>query len=148
MAINFEIEGMKELVDAVERLGALPQKCVTGAARKGANVVLKAARAKAPKKSGALRKGIKLKKERSRTKGKAVFDVAMDPKKNDLFVKEANGKRYYYPASMEYGFKLRGGGKREGFHFLKSSADENTNQVERTMIEELARRVDVEWGKR
>lgn len=147
--IDFEIEGMTELVNAVERLGELPRKTVRGAARKGANIALKSARQLAPVKTKALRKGLKLSEEKIRNKSKAVFDVKPDKNKNALFVKESKGKRYYYPASMEYGFIKRDGTTRHpGFHYLREALTRNKDQIEREVIQELTKRVDQEWAKK
>ena len=66
-------------------------------------------RTRAPKKSGDLISGIVPSpwEEHSAYSGKIVRQVYMDAGMNDIFVKTAkNGKRYYYPASQEYGFKI------------------------------------------
>lgn len=154
--MSFEIKGMKALITAVDEIGKLPQKCVRGAARKGADIAMKAARVNAPVYTGpaiegvvpgALKKGITKKEERSRTKGKAVFDVMMDPKKNEIFVKMSGDKRAYYPASMEYGFLTKSGNKIPGHHFLRNSLTENKDAIEEAVCEELVRRMLAEWAK-
>lgn len=66
-------------------------------------------RANAPRKSGDLIKGIVASpwEEKSAYPGKIVRQVYMDVGMNDTFVKMAkNGKRYYYPASQEFGFRI------------------------------------------
>lgn len=66
-------------------------------------------RTKAPKKSGALISGIVPSpwEENSKYPGKIVRQVYMDAGMNDTFVKVTkNGKRYYYPASQEFGFDI------------------------------------------
>lgn len=66
-------------------------------------------RTKAPRKSGDLIDGIIPSpwEENSAYPGKIVRQVYMDAGMNDVFVKMTkNGKRYYYPASQEYGFKI------------------------------------------
>ena len=66
-------------------------------------------RTNAPKKSGDLIKGIVPSpwEEKSAYPGKIVRQVYMDAGMNDVFVKMTkNGKRYYYPASQEFGFRL------------------------------------------
>lgn len=68
-------------------------------------------RTKAPKKSGDLISGIVPSpwEENSKYPGKIVRQVYMDYAMNDTFVKMTKtGKRYYYPASQEYGFKISG----------------------------------------
>lgn len=141
--VKFEIEGMKELERTIRELGKLPQKCVTPAARKGARIALKAARANAPWETGELSNGIVLKGERARKKGKKVYQVTLDPAKNDIFVKTTkDGKRYYYPASMEYGFITRDGGYSPGFHYLRDALVDNKTAIERTVVDELAKQID------
>lgn len=141
--VKFEIEGMKELERTIRKLGKLPQKCVTPAAKKGARIALKAARANAPWETGELSNGIVLKGERARKKGKKVYQVTLDPAKNDIFVKTTkDGKRYYYPASMEYGFITRDGGYSPGFHYLRDALVDNKAAIERTVVGELAKQID------
>jgi len=141
--VDFKIEGMKELERTIRELGKLPQKCVTPAARKGARIALKAARANAPWETGELANGIILKAEKTRKRGKKVYQVTIDPKKNDIFVKMTkDGKRYYYPASMEYGFITRDGGYSPGFHYLRDALVDNKAAIERTVVDELAKQID------
>jgi HK97 gp10 family phage protein len=140
---KFEVEGLKELERTIRQLGKLPQKCVTPAAKKGARIALKAARAKAPWETGELSNGIVLKGERARKKGKKVYQVTMDPAKNDIFVKTtADGTRYYYPASQEYGFITKDGGYVPGLHYLRNSIDDNKAEIERVTVQELAKQID------
>lgn len=66
-------------------------------------------RTKAPRKSGDLISGIIPSpwEENSKYPGKIVRQVYMDAGMNDTFVKVTkNGKRYYYPASQEFGFRI------------------------------------------
>lgn len=66
-------------------------------------------RSNAPKKSGDLRSGIVPSpwEEKSAYPGKVVREVYFDYQMNDTFVKYSkSGKRYYYPASQEYGFRI------------------------------------------
>lgn len=138
-----EIEGLKELERTIRKLRQLPQKVVTPAAKKGANIALKSAREKAPWRFGDLANGIVLKGERLRTRGKKVYQVTMDAAKNDLFIRTTkDGKRYYYPASMEYGFITRDGGYEPGYHYLRDSIDNNKTAIERAVVQELAKRID------
>lgn len=66
-------------------------------------------RTKAPRRTGDLIAGIIPSpwEEKSQYPGKIVRQVYMDARMNDTFVKVAkNGKRYYYPASQEFGFRI------------------------------------------
>lgn len=66
-------------------------------------------RTNAPRKSGDLIRGIVPSpwEEKSAYPGKIVRQVYMDAGMNDTFVKiSKSGKRYYYPASQEFGFRI------------------------------------------
>lgn len=144
MAKKHEIQGMKELQKAVKKLGSLPQKHVTKAARKGATIALKDARKNAPVDEGHLKKGLVLKGEKLKVKGKKVYQVVFDSKKNDIFVKmSADGtKRYYYPASQEYGYFTRDGKYIPGYRFLRNSLTENEKDIEKEIVEVLSKEID------
>ncbi|QKE74767.1 HK97 gp10 family phage protein [Arthrobacter citreus] len=142
-----EIEGYRQLQQELGHLEKLPQKIVTKAARKGANVVFKQAKKEAPVEIGNLKKGVILRPERTRTKGKKVFQVVMDRAFNRIFVKASkSGKRAYYPASQEYGFFSRGpNGSRgryiPGDNYLRGSnaskKGEANQIIIRTMLDEV-----------
>lgn len=92
--------------------------------------VVQAARAAAPYRHGDLRSGIVASDFEKDPGGKRIVQVAMDPKMNDTFVRKTketkrhpDGKRYYYPASQEYGFRTRHPGRRApGKYFMKTTA--------------------------
>lgn len=142
MNTSFKIDGWDDLEKAIKKMGELPQKCVTNAAKDGARIALADARSKAPKDTGQLQKGIILKGEKKTVNGKKVYDVMMDPKMNDVFVKEANGQRYYYPASQEFGFITKDGKKTPGKHFLRNSITDNKEQIENKVVDRLAKEID------
>ncbi|WMT42847.1 HK97 gp10 family phage protein [Paenibacillus sp. D2_2] len=133
---DFRIDGMKELESMFKQLEKVPQTVATKAARAGATIPLKAAREDAPEDDGDLKKGIILKRERKVKVGKAVYGVMMDPAKNDIFVKtSADGKRSYYPASMEYGFLTVDGGYVPGYHFMRNALEDNKVAVEKKVLD-------------
>lgn len=138
-----KIVGMKELERAFKKLGKVPQTVATKAARAGGSIALKSARNNAPEDTGELKRGIVLKRERTRIKGKAVYDVMMDPAKNPVFVKESkDGKRAYYPASQEYGFLTVDGGYVPGYRYLRRSIDDNKTSIEKKVLETAGKAVD------
>ncbi len=148
MPAKTKIEGMKELERSIKRLGQLPQSCVTKASRKGALIALRAAKANAPVDTGDLRRGLVLKGERTKVKGKKVYQVTPDPKMNSVFVKlSKSGKRAYYPASQEFGFRTRGGGYTPGYNYLKKSLD-NSGAIEQTIVDVLSKEIDKELSKK
>jgi hypothetical protein len=144
LARRSEIEGMKELEKMIKKLGQLPQKVVTKAARKGTQIAQKSAKSDAPEEIGNLKKGIVLKGERSKIKGKKVYQVTFDRAMNTFFVKMSKDgkKRYYYPASQEYGFMTRDGGYVPGFRYLKKSIENNENKIEREIVDVLSKEID------
>lgn len=82
-------------------------------------------RSAAPSKTGALRRGIVASPaaEATAAPGKIVYDIYMDEKMNDTFVKRnRTGKRYYYPSSQEYGFRLKNGGYKPGLYYMRDTA--------------------------
>lgn len=147
--LTFRIEGMKELQKSLERLGKVPQKHVTSSSRKAMNIVLKQSRATAPVDTGALKKGMKLKGERSRTKGKKVYRVVFDPKYNDIFQKKNKDGKVtgYYPVSQEYGFFAKNGRYIPGYRFIHDSLADNTRKIEKTIVSEMKKKIDAEIAK-
>lgn len=159
---KFQIDGFEELEAALKVLEKLPQKCVTGAAKDGAKIVLAAAKELAPVDSGDLKKGIVMKGER-RKKGKKVYDIGMDPNMRDVYSRQtATGKRrtvksggkvkykdgdYYYPASMEFGFMKKDGTKVPGHHFLHNALANNAALVEEKMLKKLLELINQAWMK-
>lgn len=143
MARKSDIVGMKKLERSFRELGKVPQTVATQSARAGATIARKSARANAPVDEGNLQQGIVVKRERTRVKGKAVYDVMMDPAKADVFVKTTkDGKRYYYPASQEYGFLTVDGGYVPGYRFLRRAVDDNAEAIEKRVYEIAGRAVD------
>lgn len=157
--LTFYLEDLPKLNRALARVEKVPQKAVTKAAGKGATVVRKAVRGTVPVDTGALKRGIVRKGERSRTKGKKVYDLIFDPGMNDVFQKPiknpgaAGGKsdHAYYPASMEYGFLTRskGGGLSyvPGYHFMREAAESSEFAAKQATIKAFTAELDKEWMK-
>lgn len=155
----FYLEGFGGFVGVLGSMEQLPQKCVTRAAGKGATVVRRAIRNQAPVDTGALKRGIIRTGERSRTKGKKIYDMMFDPAMNDVFQKpiknpgEAGGEnpKGYYPASMEYGFLTRskGGGYSyvPGYHFMRDATMDSFGAAKLAMVRELNKQIDKEWSE-
>lgn len=143
----------------LERVGKVPQRVATRAASTGRSVVRKGIRDQAPEDTGFLKRGITSVGERSRTRGKKVYQIRFDPAYNDVFQKpilnpgEAGGKnpKGYYPASMEYGFLTRskGGGLSyvPGYHFMRTGAEQREVAAKRAMIRRATTELEKEWVK-
>lgn len=150
--INIDIDDIRGLELAAKAIGGVTKKQLTPAVRKGMKPVLQAARDVAPVDTGALKKGIVLKGEKNKPPLKKVFQVTMDKKKNDIFVKgldeSGEGKRAYYPASQEYGFLKKSGGKVPGKHFLQKAAEQQEDQLPDTIVDNLISEIQKEWTKK
>lgn len=158
--VVFFTEELGDFVAVLGRMEDIPQKCVTKAAGKGANVVRKAVRGEVPVDTGALKRGIVREGERRRKKGEKFYQVTFSASMNDVFQRpiknpgEAGGKSKhgYYPASMEYGFLTRskGGGLSyvPGYHFMRNAADASSASAKREMVNTLNDAIDKEWSKK
>lgn len=147
--INFKVEGMKELQKNLDKLGKVPQKHVTSSARKGMNISLKESKANAPHDTGQLKKGIILKGERARVKGKKVYRVVFNSAMNDVFQKKNKEGKVtgYYPISQEYGFFAKDGRYIPGYRFISDSLINNTSKIEKTIVTEMKKKIDNEIAK-
>lgn len=147
--VKFKVEGMEKLQKDLEKLGKVPQKHVTSSSRKAMNIVLKQSRVTAPYLEGYLEKGMKLKGERARVKGKKVYQVIFNPDMNYIFQKpNKDGKiTGYYPVSQEYGFFAKNGRYIPGYRFIHDSLANNTGNVERTIVSEMQKKIDTEIAK-
>ena len=113
--------------DKIRALSRASETQLDSVVRGSASVLAARIRANAPKKTGALRTGIinPSKPEKSVNPGKIVYDVIMDPEMNDTFVKITKaGKRYYYPASQEYGFRIGRAKRKPGLYYMRNTAVE------------------------
>jgi hypothetical protein len=69
----------------------------------------------------------------------------MNEKMNNVFVKYTKGAnpiRYYYPASIEYGFITRSGRKTTGKRYMRSASDHVKDDAQKVMISVLANEID------
>lgn len=170
MASKFRVEvDLRDLEEAKRTFQAMekqPTRLVTQAARRGATVVKKAVKgsSEVPVLTGLLRSAVKvIKLERSRKRGKKVYEVGFDPAYNDEFQRTdrpiqkpgefgGKSKHPYYPASMEYGFLTRskGGGVsyRPGFHFMTDTGEEMRGTANAEMARKFIDAVEKEWTKR
>lgn len=114
-ALSFDIRDIERTVKMLNEAGKSPQKAVTRAAGRAGTILKRAVKGEAPRRSGTLKKSIVRVGERSRRRGKKVYQVTFDRKMNEQLQKpirnpgQLGGKnsKGYYPASMEYGFLAR-----------------------------------------
>lgn len=137
------VEGLRDLMVDIAKLDKMPQKQITKGVRRGANVILKQARAMAPKLTGKLRKKLTLKPERGK-RGKKVMQVTFQSvEKFPEAVKIAkDGTRYYYPSSQNFGFDTRDGGYVEGKHFLDGAMKSKSGEAARVIVNEIGKEIE------
>ena len=117
---NFqEIQGGAELDRKLQLLGKnAANKLMKKGLKAGAQLIAKEVKKKAPVLTGTLKKSIKVKtSKKKRGKKEIGFNVGFDTKKypqlvayakgasSSLKTKKTTGKRYFYPAAIEYGTK-------------------------------------------
>jgi HK97 gp10 family phage protein len=131
MASN--ITGVEELIRMIEKFEKVPAKAMTQATKAGSMIVRQIAKSNAPKDSGKLIRAIKLKAEKRKT-GKKVYQVKIV---GDGFVKfSKSGKRSFYPASQEYGWKTASGKRIEPKkkYYLTKAIQQNKKQIEQKIV--------------
>ena len=161
--LTFDLEDLakaERMWQQIQDKGGKVQKAVNKASSKAAQTVKRAVKAgDVPIRTGALKRGIVIKAEKSRKKGKKVRQVTIKggAEANAVFQRPiANpgalgGKnpKAYYPASMEYGFLARapGGGVQyvEGHYFMREGADSSAGQVGSVMIETVTKELEKIW---
>ncbi|TFE30894.1 HK97 gp10 family phage protein [Cohnella luojiensis] len=140
---------MRELERAIRRLGQVPQRSVTKAARAGGSIALRAAKRNAPVDEGNLKKGLIMKAERRVTVGKKVYDIMPDPRMNDVFVKVSeSGERSYYPASQEFGYLTESGHYIPGYRYMARAVEDNSRTIQRKIIDTATTDIDRAWRGR
>ena len=96
---KYKLEGLDGVLKMLKSVETLPQKCVNKSARNGAKIAHTDAKSNAPFLTGALEEGITLKAEKTKTKGKKVYQVTI--KNNPEFVRTtSSGNRYYYTGNL------------------------------------------------
>lgn len=160
--VSVDLRDLKEAKKTFDAMGTLPAKIVTAAARRGATVTRKAVKNSGamPEDTGTMRKALRTKREKSRYKGKKVYEVLFDPALNAVFQRpiqnpgEAGGRspKAYYPASMEYGFLTRSKGNGlsyvPGYHFMRDEGETMREPVKAEMAKKFNEAIQKEWTKR
>lgn len=113
--IDFKHRDLVRMYKTLDAVGKAPQKALNKGTSKAAMIVRKAARSRAPVKTGILRRSIVARPEHSYRRGKKVRDITFDRNNNALLQKTirnpgvlgGSNPKAYYPASQEYGFLVR-----------------------------------------
>ena len=156
--VSFDLRGLEKMVKMLDKAGQSPQKAVTKAASKGITPVRKAIRGLVPVgATGNLKKAIIRKAEKSRSRGKKVYEVTFDKAYNNVLQRPiknpgaAGGKsdKAYYPASQEYGFLTRskGGGVSyvPGRYFMRRGAEQAQPQATEIIMDTMGKELDKLW---
>lgn len=157
--VEFDLKDIEKAVEMLNKVGKSPQRAVSRAAAKAATIVKRAIRQGTVPvgRTGNLKRAIARKAEKTRKRGKKVYEITFDRKYNEVLQKpiknpgEAGGKnpKAYYPASQEYGFLTRskGGGIRyvPGLHFMRQGAENADAQARQVMMETLEKELDKLW---
>jgi len=109
----------------LQALSRMSEAQIEGPVRQSATGLAYQIRTAAPYRFGALRSGLMVApgKERTATPGKVVNDIVFDRAMNHTFVKVSkSGKRYYYPASQEYGFRIGRGRRVPGLYYMRNTS--------------------------
>lgn len=137
--VTFDTKDIEKTIKVLNKMGKSPQKAVTRAAGKAGTVMKRSVKTQVPVKSGALKKSIVRVGERSRRKGKKVYQVTFDRKMNDQLQRPVQNpgmlggknKKGYYPASMEYGFLARAKDGSGGVVYYNEALDEFRTRTDR-----------------
>lgn len=139
--IEFDLSGIETMITALNHLNKSPQKAVTKAAREAIKPVLREIKQGTVPvgKTGNLKKAITRKAERSKVRGKKVYEVTLNKKYNEVLQKPIKnpgiygGKspKAYYPASIEYGFLTRAPG---GGYFYRKRVQGSNQYAEKTTM--------------
>lgn len=134
--IDMEVTGLDDLKRLINQLEKVPQKVATKAARSGGQIDLTATKQDAPVYDGWLKAALKLVGEKAKSPGKKVYEITFDRAYNSKLVKISNeGKRSYYPNSLEFGWKYKNGGSHYGLQYMKNTANEKASEVEQKIVD-------------
>lgn len=136
--IKIDITGIPELQKKAEQLKTNIFAVLGDAVLAGSDIIRDSAKQKARRKSGALASGIISTVTWDRSVSKAFAGAGMSAAMNDTFVKySANGKRYYYPSSIEYGHKGA-----QAYPFMRPAAAENKSKVRKAVRDRVKAVID------
>lgn len=131
------ISGIPQLNKVADQLKKELFAMLGDAVMAGSDIIRDDAKGRARIKSGELADGIISAITWNKGAPVAFAGVAMDPKKNDIFVKHANGKRYYYPASIEYGHPGA-----PAYPFMRPAMDENKAKVRKEVRDRIKKVIE------
>lgn len=108
--------------------------------RQSATGLMYRIRTNAPYRTGDLQRGLMVAPgiEKTVTPGKVVNDIVFDRAMNGTFVKlSRSGKRYYYPASQEYGFRIGRVKRKPGLYYMRNTSAEYFHEHEEVVVDSV-----------
>lgn len=164
-----DLIGFDSFIQCCDKIAMhLDGELLAQAVKKGAKIVQRAIVSAAPENTGELKSGLVLIKEKSRIRGKAVYQVVPTRRKNAIFQKpiinpiRSKDGHAYYPASQEYGYFTRrpGGGmtyvrndgspatmnKVPGKYYMRTGAEMSGDLAKETIAQSIFDAVAKEYG--
>lgn len=136
---RLKIEGIEQLTKNSNKVIKQVHSVLGGATLEAAEMMRAEAVKRAREKSGDLKRGIIAKVTWDKKKSKAFSAIMMDPAMNDVFVKNTKtGKRYYYPASIEYGHK----GGAPAYPFMRRAFKTKKRYVKKIIEDHIKRAIE------
>ena len=144
-AMSMSIMGGQELDNKLQRLGSkVVKKHLTKALRAGAKLILADARSRVPVLSGKLKRSlaVRIGKKRRGVHEKTITVRPDSKKEPDLVTFGKDGKRYFYPAAVEYGTR-----KRKAKPFMRPAFDSQKQKAVKAIMAQLLKGVEEEATK-
>lgn len=138
--MSLQMDGFDRLQSLIDELGKVPQAVATKAAKQGANLLLSEVKQKAPYHTGLLEEALISVGEKAKSKGKKAYEITFDRQlsgdgKNGLVkISDITGNRAYYPNSQEYGWTIHGHKGLYGLHYMRNTAQNESDTVEQKII--------------
>jgi hypothetical protein len=150
--VKIRVEGLQELQAQFDRIGKMPKKHLTRAAKLGAKDPLRQAKAnvkvgKYTKTRGSMRKSLQMKMETPNKRNKTVYRIRFNPKFTDVFLKKGGSGVYggrdpaYYPHSVEYGRKGKKG-RVSGKYWIAKAIRQHQQSSMQKIVDSLRKSID------
>jgi hypothetical protein len=142
------MDDLIELEKMLKRIEKFPTAKLTKAVKRAAAPMLLQTQVAAPiGETGNLVKALIMNMEKGKP-GKRIAQITYDKAYNDKLAKiSLTGKRSYYPASQEYGYKLRNGKKKAGQYFMRRTADKNDAIFKANVVTYMMDDIEKMWRK-
>lgn len=132
------IVGTNPLIAKLNKLpNAVQKRVLRPALRKGARLIQKAAQGGAPVDTGLMRRSLTVKA--MKTKKNRIGSMVMYRNVDLLLRFSKAGKRYFYPAAVEYGHSGH-----DGTHFIREAFDSKQASAESMILREIATGIERE----